>query len=205
MTTRTLHVNTPKDKIAALPRFVFEGRIEVIISHSETRSAIKALRGETCVGFDTETRPTFTPGPMRPPALVQLSTPDVCFLFRLRPHRLYPELAAFLADPRITKVGLSLQDDLAALNRTTDFKAGGWIDLQDYIKPLGIQDQSLQKICANLLGKRISKGQQRSNWEADVLSEAQKLYAATDAYACLVLYAEINRLLSTHDYQLTED
>lgn len=109
-----------------------------------------------------------------------------------------------MADPNIIKVGLSLKDDMAALNRLNNFEPKGWIDLQDEVKNIGVKDQGLQRLFANLFHMRISKAKQRSNWEADVLTEAQQVYAATDAYACLLLYEEIKKLQQTKDYEIIE-
>ena len=67
---------------------------------------------------------------------------------------------------------------------------------------MGIEDMSLQKLFANVFGQRISKAQQLSNWEADVLDDKQKLYAATDAYACILLYKELRRLRESGEYTI---
>ncbi|MBQ5627975.1 MAG: 3'-5' exonuclease domain-containing protein 2, partial [Bacteroidaceae bacterium] len=56
-----------------------------------------------------------------------------------------------------------------------------------------IEEKSLQKIFAIIFAQRISKSQQLSNWENDVLTDKQKLYAATDAWACLKIYNELNQ------------
>ena len=199
-----LIVSTPKKYVATLPRYQFEGRIIVIQGRSETARAVQVLEKERIIGFDTETRPVFRKGPMRPPALVQLATRDTCFLFRIHHSGIPPALSRLLSDPNIIKVGLSLGDDRAALNRMTSIEPQGWIDLQDTAKRLGLQDMGLARLFANVFGLRISKGQQRSNWEADILSEAQKVYAATDAAACLRLYHALQPLLDGAPYVLEE-
>lgn len=199
-----LFIATPKEYIATLPRYQFEGRIIVVQGHSETARAVQALSKERILGFDTETRPVFRKGPMRPPALIQLATRDTCFLFRIHHVGIAPELARLLNDPKIIKVGISLGDDRAALNRTAHIEPQGWIDLQNTAKTLGLQDMGLARLFANVFGRRISKSQQRSNWEADVLSEAQKLYAATDADACLRLHHVLQPLLDGAPYALED-
>ena len=108
----------------------------------------------------------------------------------------------FLGNSNILKVGLSLHNDIVALHRREDFKSDSFLDLQDYVKQFGIEDRSLQKIYANVFGKRISKAQRLSDWEADVLNDKQKKYAATDAWACLMIYNELKSLNENHDYNL---
>ncbi len=160
---------------------------------------------EKILGFDTETRPLFRKGSMRPPALVQLSTPHICFLFRIHHSGILPSLAWILSNPDILKVGISLHDDRSALNRHSGhLEPGGWIDLQDTAKKLGLEDIGLARLFANVFQQRISKSQQRSNWEADVLTEAQKIYAATDADACLRLHRVLQPLLEGKPYTLVE-
>lgn len=183
-----------KGLIAALPRVVFEGRIEVVQSLREVGPAVAFLRRQPMVGIDTETRPTFRKGPMNPVALLQVSTDEICFLFRLCLTGMPDELASLLADEGVTKVGLSLSDDFAQLRRRHDFEPRSVVEIQQLAREIGIVDQSLQRLYANIFGQRISKGQQLSNWEADVLSEPQKRYAATDAWACLQLYREMEQI-----------
>ncbi len=198
---QSLFQRTDKHLIPALERFTFPGRIEIVQGETEARRAVQYLRRHTLLGIDTETRPNFKPGAMRPVALLQVSTDDVCFLFRLTMTGLTPEIISLLEDGSVAKVGLSLNDDLRALQRRhKGLKAGGWIDIQHIVKEMGIDDMSLQKIFANVFRQRISKGAQLSNWEADVYTDAQKLYAATDAYACLVLYRRLKELQESGEY-----
>ena len=88
------------------------------------------------------------------------------------------------------------------LHHRADFKPGMFVDLQNEVGRLGIQDQSLQKLYANLFHEKISKRQRLTNWEADALTNRQCLYAATDAWTCIRLYEEICRLAETGDYEL---
>ena len=203
-TTKQLYVSTPKTIIPNLPRFTFEGRIEVIQSESEAIRAVRALRGASLLGIDTETRPSFRKGQKHKVALLQVSDRDICFLFRLNMLGFAPCLVELLSDPGITKVGLSLRDDFAMLRGRCAFTPGGCIDLQEMAKLFGIEDMSLQKLFANVFGQRISKTAQLSNWEADTLSQSQKVYAATDAYACILLYEELLSLKQSGDYTLIQ-
>lgn len=183
-----------KHLIADLPRVSFPGHIEVVISESDAERAVQYLLHQPILGFDTETRPSFTRGRQYAVALLQVSSRDVCFLFRLNHIGLPQCLVDLLTDRNVTKVGLSWHDDLRMLNRRRKFEGGTFIELQEMSKEMGIVDMSLQKLYANLFGQKISKTQQLSNWEADNLSDAQQLYAATDAWACIQLYEEMTRM-----------
>ena len=191
-----------KRLIAALPVAQFEGRIVVILTPGETEKAVNYLLSQPLLGFDTETRPSFKRGQQHKVALLQVATNDICFLFRLHHTGLTPALVRLLEDTSVKKIGLSWHDDLIMLHKLGAFNTGAFIEIQEQIRQIGITDLSLQKIYANLFGKKISKRQQMSNWEEDILSDKQKLYAATDAWACIQIYKEVVRLKETNDYQL---
>lgn len=191
-----------KEQIANMPRVLFSGRIEVIVSESGAERAVQFLMKQPLLGFDTETRPSFQKGKIYKVALLQVCNGEVCFLFRLNRIDLPECLIRLLSDRRIKKIGLSWHDDLHALTGRKQFKAGTFIELQDIAAKMGIEDQSLQKLYANLFGQRIMKREQLSNWENDVLTEKQKSYAATDAWACIMLYQELLRLQQSGDYEL---
>ena len=190
--------------ISTLPLIRFEGKIITVISESEASRAVDFLLSQPILGIDTETKPTFKRGVIHQVALLQVATHDLCFLFRLNYLGLSPSVVRLLMDRTVPKVGLSLHDDLHMLHKRGEFQAGSFIDLQNVVKEIGIEDMSLQKLYANLFGMRISKAQQLSNWQADVLSDKQKVYAATDAWACIVIYEELMRLNESKDYDLCE-
>ena len=191
-----------KRLIAALPVAQFEGRIVVILTPGETEKAVNYLLSQPLLGLDTETRPSFKRGQQHKVALLQVATDDICFLFRLHHTGLTPALVRLLEDTTVKKIGLSWHDDLIMLHKLGAFNTGAFIDIQEHIRQIGITDLSLQKIFANLFGKKISKRQQMSNWEEDILTDNQKMYAATDAWACIQIYKEVIRLKETNDYQL---
>ena len=195
-----LHQTISKEEIREMPRILFEGRIVVISSEVDAKKACDFLRKQAITGIDTETKPSFHKGVSHQVALLQVSTPDICFLFRLNIIGLCEPVKKFLSNRKTLKVGLSLHDDILSLHRRGDFRVGNFVDIQAIAPEFGIKDLSLQKIYANLFGKKISKGQRLSNWEAETLTEAQKRYAATDAWACLNLYNEFIRLKSKNDY-----
>ena len=176
---------------ALLEKDFFEGRIIVIQSNEEAKKAVAYLSEFKVVGIDTESKPSFKKGRQNKIALLQISTDECCFLFRLNIMGFSPELAAFLENQNITKVGLSLKDDFMVLRGISAFTPKGFVDIQSIIDNYGIGEKSLQKIYAILFGKKISKSQRLSNWEADVLTDAQKRYASTDAWATLKIYEKL--------------
>lgn len=182
-----------KKLISEMPKVVFPGRIIIIYTEDDARKAVAYLNRCSVVGVDTETRPSFKKGKVNSVALLQVATSDTCFLFRLNRIGIPDFLEEFLQND-VLKIGLSLSDDFNMLRRANnkDPRVGNWIELQDYVSRFGIQEKSLQKIYAILFGEKISKNQRLSNWEADVLTEAQQQYAATDAWATLRIYQILN-------------
>jgi len=180
------------DAVAKLPLTLFEGKITVIDDFGpEYDKAIRFLRSHKVIGFDTETRPVFTPhAPQNGVALLQLSTAHHAFLFRIHKIGLEDPLAAILASEKILKIGAAVHDDIRGLQKIFPFQPASFVDLQKMCEDYGIKDKSVKKLTAIVLGKRISKTQQLSNWEAPALSDAQKIYAATDAWICRKIYFE---------------
>ena len=201
---KTIYTKFDKTLIMALPVVEFPGRIITILTAGEAERAVDYLLTQPILGIDTETRPSFRKGEKHKVALLQVSDRDICFLFRLNMLGFVPCLVELLSDPAITKVGLSLRDDFMMLRGRRSFTPGGCIDLQEMAKLFGIEDMSLQKLFANIFGQRISKTAQLSNWEADTLTQSQKVYAATDAYACILLYEELLRLRQSGNYTLIQ-
>lgn len=202
MTKKTIYNKFDKALIANLPRVLFEGRIIVILNAGEAERAVNYLLAQPILGLDTETRPSFKRGHQHAVSLLQVSTRDTCFLFRLNYTGITPAIKRLLEDTTVPKIGLSWHDDLHGLQRLAHFTPGLFIDLQNHIREIGIEDLSLQKLYANLFGQKISKHERLTNWEADVLKEQQKRYAATDAWACIQLYEEYLRLKQHGNYQL---
>ena len=192
-----------KADMAQLDRVVFPGRIYVIYTKADARKAVDYLNSYPIVGVDTETRPSFRKGEVHKVALLQISTEDTCFLFRLNHIGMPDFLQEFLTND-VLKIGLSLRDDFKMLHKRKNMHAeeGNWIELQDYVPRFGIEDRSLQKLYANLFGKKISKAQRLTNWEAETLTEAQMLYAATDAWACIRIYQTLAEMEETGEYEV---
>ena len=192
-----------KAEIAAMPKVEFPGRIYVIYTEADTDKAVAYFMNQQIVGVDTETRPSFKRGQTHKVALMQISTHDTCFLFRLNKIGMPESLQKYLVNDTL-KIGLSLKDDFQVIRRRKDVHAeeGNWIELQDYVGRFGIEDRSLQKIYANLFGQKISKAQRLSNWEAETLTESQMNYAATDAWACVEIYNCLAEMEQTGNYEV---
>ena len=188
MTHYDFKLSIPKDILAEMPLVEYDGPIQVIDDIESARRAIAELSAEPIVGSDTETRPSFRKGRSYNVALVQISSPKVSCLFRVNKLGIFDELRRFMESEATVKVGLSLKDDFFMMHKTEDFSPAGFIDLQSVVSDYAIADASLQKIYGMIFGRRISKGQRLTNWEADKLTEAQCHYAAIDAWACLEIY-----------------
>ena len=181
------------EEIEALAQASFPGEIHVISKPGwDFTRALLYLKRQKVLGFDTETRPVFSPGQKNHGvALLQLSGPDKAFLFRIQKLGMRKRLCAILANPEIIKVGAASHDDVRGLQRYQDFKEKGFVDLQQIVWEWGVKEKSVKKMSAIILGIRISKKEQLSNWEAETLSEGQCRYAATDAWVCREMYLKL--------------
>jgi len=191
-----------KEWMAELPKVTYDKNIFVIVTPEQTEKAVDYLLSMPILGVDTETRPSFTKRQQFKCSLLQVATHHNCFLFRLNYMGMTPAIIRLLEDKTVPKVGLSWHDDIMALRRLHHFEPGYFIDVQDHMKEIGIEDLSLQKLYANLFNERISKTERLSNWERDVLTDKQKQYAAIDAWACIQLYEELMHLKETGNYEL---
>ena len=194
---------TPKE-MESLDFASFPGKIYVIDSvGAEFNRAIAYLRSQKIIGFDTETRPTFSQDqPRYGVALLQLSGPDKAFLFRINKLGMHRRLCNLMASEKIVKVGAAIHDDIKGLQKKHDFVPASFVDLQKIVCEWGIRDKSVKKMAAIILGFRVSKTQQLSNWEAERLSESQTKYAATDAWVCREMYL---KLLASEKNPLKEE
>ena len=199
---KVIYNKIDKRSISNLPKVLFPGRIVVVTTENDADKAVDFLLAQPILGVDTETRPAFKKGINHKVALLQVATHDICFLFRLNYTGITTSILKLLEDTTVPKIGLSLHDDIMSMHRRADFRPGNFIDLQKHVGEIGIEDMSLQKLYANFFGQKISKAQRLSNWEADILTQQQKNYAATDAWACIMLYEELQKLEDTGDYEL---
>jgi len=183
-----------KEEINRLEVRQFEGRIHVVDTMQALERAVSQINGRNVIGFDTETKPAFKKGVKHDVALIQVSIGEEAWLFRTNRIGLPAPLRRILEDPDCLKIGAGLKDDIQKLRELTNLDPAGFVDLQTYVEAFGIESKSLKKITAIVLGYKISKSQQTSNWEAAELSRMQQVYAATDAWVCLEIY---HRLRST--------
>ncbi len=193
MTRIPFEKNISREDLNELPLKQYTGSIQVIDDTSKLHQALGKLQRHNTVGFDTETKPSFSKGEYHPVAMVQLATVDEVFLIRLSNIGLTQNLAEFLANDAIKKIGVSIRDDLIALQELRSFLPAGFVELHDVVKQLGIESEGLRKLTATFLGFRISKSQQTSNWEKQELKPGQITYAATDAWCCLEIYKKLER------------
>ncbi|GHV67434.1 3'-exoribonuclease [Bacteroidia bacterium] len=174
-----------------LPIYSYGGGITVIDDPKEVGRAVDRIRSSHELGFDTETRPTFRKGEFHTVSLLQLATDEWVYLFRLHKCGFPPMLRTILSDARIRKIGVGIRDDIKALKRLGNFAPAGFVDLQSVAEGCGIVERSFSKLMIAVLGVRISKRQQTSNWEYPILNEAQLRYAATDAWGSLKIYSDL--------------
>ena len=184
------------EEIGRLELASFPGEIHVIETLGEEfGKAVQYLKRQRIIGFDTETRPTFSPDQhSNGTALLQLSGQEKAFLFRINKMGCIPRrLCSIMANPNIVKVGAAIHDDVRGLQKFAGFQPQNFVDLQKIVWEYGIRDKSVKKMTAIILGFKISKAQQPSNWEADSLSDSQLRYAAPDAWVCREMYLRLQK------------
>lgn len=192
MTTVNNFINKiSNEQTALLPAVEFRGKILLVEQERDIAEACKQLAQQPQIGFDTETRPSFRPGVTFRVSLLQLSTPTVCYLFRLNKIPLAKPILQLLENKEVLKIGADVAGDLRSLRQIRHFRDGGFVDLQSIAPEWGIEDKSLRKLSAIVLRQRVSKAQRLSNWEAATLTDKQKLYAATDAWVCTAIYDKL--------------
>jgi ribonuclease D len=186
-------INISPEEINNLPLKTFDGKTVVVSDASQLPKVIKEIEKYDVLGFDTETRPSFKRGQFYQVALLQLAVPKKAFLIRINHTGLTEEIAALFANEKIIKAGVGIRDDVKALQKLRPFEPAGFYDLSTLAKQAGLQVESVKKLTALLLGFRISKSAQTSNWEAITFTQKQIEYAATDAWVCLELYEKLRQ------------
>lgn len=187
-----------KDEIYDLPLKQFEGNICLVDSMQELERNLSFFEGNVLVGFDTESKPSFKKGQRNKVALLQLANRYTSLLIRINKIGLPERVIRMLSDAGVMKIGVALRDDLTGLKQLNPFNPAGFVDLQSFVKDFGIEANGLRTLTAIVLGFRISKSQQVTNWDAPRLSESQLIYAATDAWVCHEIY---RRLLELKEVQ----
>ena len=182
------------EQTAELSSVRFSGRIVVVDREEQVEMVCRDLATQHIIGFDTETRPSFKAGITNKVALLQLSTHERCYLIRLCRMKLHNSLLKILANPNIIKIGADVAGDIRSLHALRHFQERGFVDLQHIASNWGIEEKSLRKMSAIVLGQRVSKAQRLSNWEASTLTPQQQMYAATDAWVCISIYEKLTSL-----------
>ena len=180
-----------KEELEQLPKAAFPGKIYVIDSAEDVEKACEYLLAQPQIGFDTESRAVFQKGVVNKISLLQLSTHERCYLFRLCRIRLEKAILKILESPNVRKIGLATHGDIKELFTLRKFRARNFVDLQDIVGDYGIKELGLTKISGIVLGQRVAKAQRLSNWEATQLTESQLIYAATDAWVCSRIYDKL--------------
>jgi len=189
------HVQEPQplacpgpEELALMPLAEFTGLVLLAETPAEAGECLARLSGEAILGFDTESRPTFTKGATSQPSLVQLAGQDVVVLLRLEAFAAWETLAAVLGDPTVVKAGVAVRDDVAGLSRIRPLSPAGFVDVGEWARKLGWPMTGLRNLAGALLGLRVSKKARLSNWAARRLTAAQVRYAATDAWVSREIY-----------------
>jgi ribonuclease D len=183
--------NITVEELAEYELSWFKGEIVLVDDLATFHKVFPRLLGSDLLGFDTETKPTFKKGRKNSVSLIQLSTENLACLFRINKIGIPDEMVRLLSDTSVIKAGVAVHDDIRFLKGVKKFSPGGFTDLQNFVKDFGIQSSGLKKLAAIVLGFRISKRQQVTDWEADTLTEAQMIYAATDAWVCYQIYRKL--------------
>jgi len=186
-----LNFTITPEELNELPIGGWEGETILIDKPEDVAPAIQAISKETIIGIDTETRPAFKKGVVYKISLIQIATRDCVYLFRINLVGLSSGLIKIFESEEIMKVGIDLHYDINHLQHTKRFTALNVIELNSYCKQKGFLVMGLRKLSAIILGIRISKRQQTSNWEAEFYTPAQIRYAATDAWACRALFVRL--------------
>ena len=186
--------NICKDDINLLPLEKYEGSVVLVDRRDQLKGAFERINKEKFVGFDTETKPVFVKGETNEVSLLQIALPDAVYLIRIHQTGLGDEIIGFFENEQIQKLGVGLRDDLIFLRRIKEFTPAGFVELNELVNKINIEANGLRKLTAIILGFRISKNAQVSNWEAPILNEKQIIYAATDAWVCLEMFKKLSEL-----------
>lgn len=182
-----------KDMINKLPLYRYEGPVEVISSPNDVAHAVKALTKEDLLGFDTESQPSFKRGVTHLPSLIQLAAKDTVFIFQLHSIGGMSVFAPLFENAKIIKAGVGINDDLMRLKKMESFNEAGFMEISRITDRLVISNKGLRGLAGYLLGVRISKNMQLSNWGQKELTRAQVVYAATDAWISREIYMKLSQ------------
>jgi len=183
-----------REQIAALPPFdpLPLERIVVVETAEQADAALRAMTRARFVGFDTESKPTFTRDAVRDgPHVIQFATGDQGFIVQVNDRTPIAFLRDVLESEAIVKVGFGLDSDRGPLEHKLHTRLRASVEVSQVLRSLGHkQALGAKAAVAVVLGRRLTKSKSvtTSNWGAPRLSPQQLLYAANDAYAALKVF-----------------
>lgn len=172
----------------------YSGPTFIVDTEALVGKAINELNQHSILGFDTESKPVFVKGQYNPISLIQIASTERVYLFRINKTGFDSRIIDLLSNPSIKKIGVGLKDDIVDLRKIQEFDPQSFEEVNQLVKPIGIESNGLRKLTAIILKFRISKNAQVSNWESDKLTPKQIRYAATDAWVCLEMYNRLKAL-----------
>lgn len=188
-----------KEYINSLPIVRFEGEVVMVTSEEQANDILDMLMKEPYIGFDTESKPSFTKGTSYPISLVQLATHDTAYLFQLKKTTFSDKMVGLFQDGNIKKIGVGVKNDIAKLLELRSFSPAGFVDLSVLAAEKGIIQVGVRGLTARYIRHRLAKTAQKTNWAKSKLTIKQQIYAASDAWICLKIYPQL--LQDTIDYR----
>ncbi len=193
----------PKEGLSGLPLAAYSGKVILVETAEDVELALKNIAKEKLLGFDTESRPSFSSSQHFPVSIIQLCGEHCVWIFKLKNIQdLLPKIFEIFENPQIKKVGVAVKGDISALRKLCEFKPQGFEDISEKTRKIGIVNTGLRNLAAVFLGVRISKSAQMSNWANDELSSKQISYAATDAWISRELYENVNKIFTNCLYEI---
>ena len=189
--------------VSRLPIVKCPHEITLIELPEQVDEALDEIQQESLLGFDTETRPSFSKNLHYKVSVLQLCGKNKAWIFRLIPlEERIVYIYKILENQDIKKVGLAVQGDIKALSQRRTFQPNSFIDVSRYSSGMGIINTGMKNLAALFLGVRVSKSSQMSNWEAEELTQKQIDYAATDAWISRLLYLEVKKVIDENNYEV---
>jgi ribonuclease D len=179
------------EEINQLPIASYDGEVHIIRTPSALDHAVRALCKETLLGFDTETKPAFEKGENNPLSLIQLAGKKAVYILQVKYLSSCQQLGEVLSAKHIIKAGIDIQQDIVKLKSRIDGDYKGFVDISVLAKDAGMKNFSMRGLAAILLGVRVAKSMQVSNWARSTLTPSQIRYAATDAWISRELYVRL--------------
>ena len=87
-----------KDEINEMPLAKYEGDIHVLSSKDNIQKSINYLLTQKVIGFDTETRPIFSKGPVNAPSVMQLAGENAVYVYQLDSDQMFETLSQILSN-----------------------------------------------------------------------------------------------------------